>query len=103
MMESAHTSETSVDNYFTRRYIPEDKSVLHNHLLFISPEMSKKFTLLGVLTNLSSMVECRLVENCEWHKSVYTHMVGTCLAFFLIRSPELPPCVATTPNRGHAV
>jgi hypothetical protein len=29
MMEAARTSETSVDNYFTRHYIPEDKSELH--------------------------------------------------------------------------
>jgi hypothetical protein len=27
-MEAARTSETSVDNYFTRHYIPEDKSEL---------------------------------------------------------------------------
>jgi hypothetical protein len=26
MMEAARTSETSVDNYFTRHYIPEDNS-----------------------------------------------------------------------------
>jgi hypothetical protein len=26
MMEAARTSETSVDNYFTWQYIPEDKS-----------------------------------------------------------------------------
>jgi hypothetical protein len=26
MMEAARTSEKSVDNYFTRQYIPEDKS-----------------------------------------------------------------------------
>jgi hypothetical protein len=25
MMEAARTSETSVENYFTRQYIPEDK------------------------------------------------------------------------------
>jgi hypothetical protein len=25
MMEAARTSETSVDNYFTRQYIPENK------------------------------------------------------------------------------
>jgi hypothetical protein len=31
MMEAARTSETSVDNYFTRQYIPEDKSE-HNWL-----------------------------------------------------------------------
>jgi hypothetical protein len=28
MMESARTSGTSVNNYFTRQYIPEDKSEL---------------------------------------------------------------------------
>jgi hypothetical protein len=29
MMEAARTSEASVDNYFTRQYIPEDNSELH--------------------------------------------------------------------------
>jgi hypothetical protein len=29
IMEAAPTSETSVDNYFTWQYIPEDKSELH--------------------------------------------------------------------------
>jgi hypothetical protein len=29
MMEAARTSETSVDNCFTRQYIPEDNSELH--------------------------------------------------------------------------
>jgi hypothetical protein len=29
MMEATRTSVTSVDNYFTRQYIPEDKSELH--------------------------------------------------------------------------
>jgi hypothetical protein len=29
MMEAARTSETLVDNYFTRQYIPEDNSELH--------------------------------------------------------------------------
>jgi hypothetical protein len=28
-MEAARTSETSVDIYFTRQYIPEDNSELH--------------------------------------------------------------------------
>jgi hypothetical protein len=28
MMEAARTSETSVDNYFTRQYTPEDNSEL---------------------------------------------------------------------------
>jgi hypothetical protein len=29
MMKTTRTSETSVDNYFTRQYIPEDNSDLH--------------------------------------------------------------------------
>jgi hypothetical protein len=29
MREAARISETSVDNYFTRQYIPEDNSELH--------------------------------------------------------------------------
>jgi hypothetical protein len=29
MMEAARTSETSVDNYFTRQYIPQGNSELH--------------------------------------------------------------------------
>jgi hypothetical protein len=35
MMEAAHTSETSVDNYFTRQYIPEDNSERpQNYVIF---------------------------------------------------------------------
>jgi hypothetical protein len=33
MMEAARTSETSVDNYFTRQYIPEDDSELNSTLV----------------------------------------------------------------------
>jgi hypothetical protein len=29
MMDAARTSETSVDNHFTRQYIPEDNSEHH--------------------------------------------------------------------------
>jgi hypothetical protein len=32
MMEAVHTSETSVDNHFTRQYIPEDNSEHHTRL-----------------------------------------------------------------------
>jgi hypothetical protein len=32
LMEAARTSETSGDHYFTRQYIPEDKSELHTNL-----------------------------------------------------------------------
>jgi hypothetical protein len=33
MMEAVRTSETSVDKYFTRQYIPEDNSEQKIHLL----------------------------------------------------------------------
>jgi hypothetical protein len=35
MTEAARTSETSVDNYFTRQYIPEDNSELYTHFGFV--------------------------------------------------------------------
>jgi hypothetical protein len=31
MMEAVRTSETLVDSYFTRQYIPEDSSEYHTH------------------------------------------------------------------------
>jgi hypothetical protein len=34
-MEAARTSETSVDNYFTRQYIPEDNSELYVDIIWI--------------------------------------------------------------------
>jgi hypothetical protein len=33
MMEAVRTSETSVDNHFTRQYIPEDNSEHDSYLL----------------------------------------------------------------------
>jgi hypothetical protein len=35
MMEAVRTSETSVDNYFTRQYTPKDNSELHTVLNFL--------------------------------------------------------------------
>jgi hypothetical protein len=32
MMEAVRTSETSVDNHFTRQYNPEDSSELHQRV-----------------------------------------------------------------------
>jgi hypothetical protein len=52
MMEAVSTSETSVDNYFTRQYIPEDNSELNN----------KKF--LG-RTNSPAFPTCHLFEVLE--------------------------------------
>jgi hypothetical protein len=44
MMEAARTSETSVDNYFTRQYIPENKSEINYSWLSISKLQPKYFT-----------------------------------------------------------
>jgi hypothetical protein len=43
MMEAARTSETSVDNYFTRQYIPEDKSELQLGLVLLVMRPTSSF------------------------------------------------------------
>jgi hypothetical protein len=43
MMEAARTSETSVDNYFTRQYIPEDNSELQANIFMSGPNMNVIF------------------------------------------------------------
>jgi hypothetical protein len=48
MMEAARTSETSVYNYFTRQYIPEDKCEHHlsfeRHVLEKLPQDTEGWT-----------------------------------------------------------
>jgi hypothetical protein len=53
MMEAARTSETSVDNYFTLQYIPEDKSELHTR----HPENLKSNMKLFETTTVTSYAE----------------------------------------------
>jgi hypothetical protein len=48
MMEAVRTSETSVDNYFTRQYIPEDNSELHTR----RRENLKSHTILKLVVSL---------------------------------------------------
>jgi hypothetical protein len=62
MMEAARASETSVDNYFTPQYIPEDNSELHTR----RRENLKSQTIIkgsddGVLY---------LEESCVWTMSI---------------------------------
>jgi hypothetical protein len=56
LMEAARTSETSVDNYFTRQYIPEDKSELHTrrreNLRNLTQKLLLRFALLQHSYNL---------------------------------------------------
>jgi hypothetical protein len=51
MMEAARTSETSVDNYFTRQYIPEGKSEIPK--LLMSKVIVRYVTLFYVATDVS--------------------------------------------------
>jgi hypothetical protein len=61
MMDAARTSETSVDNYFTRQYIPEDKSELNtrrrenlkSYLLINQAFRAKSF-----IMNEVSIIDC---------------------------------------------
>jgi hypothetical protein len=75
MMEAVRTSETSVDNYFTRQYIPEDNSEhytrrrenLKSHVLCV----------VGILSEVSSRYEhkdwTRLAQNkFKWQTRRYT-------------------------------
>jgi hypothetical protein len=41
-MEAVRTSETSVDNYFARQYIPEDNSELLNSSLVLCVEKMQR-------------------------------------------------------------
>jgi hypothetical protein len=51
MMEAVRTSETSVDNHFTRQYILEDNSEHHTR----RRENLKSFPLAGVTTELDCL------------------------------------------------
>jgi len=43
MMEAVRTSETSVDNHFTRQYIPEDNSERLRSLFQLLNELAASF------------------------------------------------------------
>jgi hypothetical protein len=49
MIEAARTSETLVDNYFTRQYIPEGKSELHTRRREnLKSHIVNSFVLIGI-------------------------------------------------------
>jgi hypothetical protein len=77
MMKAARTSETSVDNYFTRQYIPEDKSELHTttsgfcgnvtvFLLFVL--YSKVHSLVTIVTSAKGCMWCNHGNPIMLHK-----------------------------------
>jgi hypothetical protein len=55
MMEAARTFETSVDNYFTRQYIPQDNSELHTRRRENLKSHMYVFTPILFMTNISVM------------------------------------------------
>jgi hypothetical protein len=61
MMEAARTPETSVDNYFTRQYNPEDKSELI--FLFESPQAVDAVIFIGVDSS-GSVSQRSLSKSC---------------------------------------
>jgi hypothetical protein len=62
MMEAVRTSETSVDNYFTRQYIPEDNSELHSRRRenLKSHNCTKRFLLFVSVTVKEHAYGCRI-------------------------------------------
>jgi hypothetical protein len=76
MMEVARTSETSVNNYFTRQYIPEDKSEhdtdqlsCHKNILIISHTLVVGDANFKEMCNLYSHKICGITK-C--HKGPHT-------------------------------
>jgi hypothetical protein len=53
-MEAARTSETSIDNHFSRQYIPEDKS---EHNLRCFTKIGKKHKPVGESCNMYGWAE----------------------------------------------
>jgi hypothetical protein len=71
-MEAARTSETSVDNYFTRQYIPEDESELHTRR---RRENLKSHSVLKV-THIGFLLRTR--SKCAYRFSIYNNVRYFC-------------------------
>jgi hypothetical protein len=63
MMEAVRTSETSVDNHFTRQYIPEDNSEHHTR----RRENLKSHIILQSYTKVTvSFLQCNNNNKVSW-------------------------------------
>jgi hypothetical protein len=69
MMEAARTSETSVDNYFARKYIPEDKSELVC-VIFKNPVRASKKAQHFTITNVSLLTLFKEITVCNGIKRI---------------------------------
>jgi hypothetical protein len=81
MMEAARTSETSVDNYFTRQYIPEDKSELFLYTFLLSILLLKHECSYRLLT---------LIISCLYLYSNLISRASVSVFFFLALIFPLP-------------
>jgi hypothetical protein len=80
MMDAVRTSETSVDNYFTRQYIPEDKSELHtrrrenlkSHRLTLSPLRQKDCDTVSI----GYWLDCRPVPDALIKGRILASLLG---------------------------
>jgi len=68
MMEAVRTSETSVDNHFTRQYNPEDSSEHHTR---------RRENLKSHIVNLYGEATLRCIRRFESHSSLMMEAVRT--------------------------
>jgi hypothetical protein len=62
MMEAARTYETSVDNYFIRQDIPEDKSVIQCLIPVICQLPAVHRSLVDPLKGMRVLLQCKFPE-----------------------------------------
>jgi hypothetical protein len=62
MMEAARTSETSVDNHFTRQYNPEDSSEQNSELLIVKTASAHSYH-----SAVKGLKHVLLFSKVAWH------------------------------------
>jgi hypothetical protein len=68
-MEAARTSETSIDNYFTWQYIPQDKSELHTRRREnLKSHIFSKLHSIWAATHIALHVKCPL-SMCDFNQN----------------------------------
>jgi hypothetical protein len=89
MMKAAHTSETSVYNYFTRLYIPEDKSELQ-HFRY------SRLRILSLSEIISSNNAVIIVVPCEYISSLRVLLLVFWIKYIDNVWNSLSPVIAQT-------
>jgi hypothetical protein len=65
-ISSSHVSETSADNYFTRQYIPEDKSELHTFRRLIFIAAVGRLCLCGTVPQTDPLPPPQMIHEWIW-------------------------------------